>query len=80
MYSIGRKIGILIIVSSSIFIFGCNKKATADMEGKTEELKAGSMSEVAIIKTRHGDIVVKFFPELAPKHVSSFIKLSFLDL
>ncbi len=34
------------------------------------------MQEVAIIKTRLGEIVVRFFPEVAPKHVASFIKLA----
>ncbi|MCR9142845.1 MAG: peptidylprolyl isomerase [bacterium] len=33
------------------------------------------MQEVAVITTPHGEIVVKFFPELAPKHVESFKKL-----
>ena len=30
----------------------------------------------AIIKTKFGDITVKFFPEVAPNHVKSFIELS----
>jgi peptidyl-prolyl cis-trans isomerase B (cyclophilin B) len=30
----------------------------------------------AIIKTKFGDIEIKFFPEVAPKHVENFIKLS----
>lgn len=30
----------------------------------------------AIIKTKHGEIQIKFFPELAPKHVENFIKLA----
>lgn len=30
----------------------------------------------AIIKTKFGDIEVKFFPEVAPKHVENFIKLA----
>jgi peptidyl-prolyl cis-trans isomerase B (cyclophilin B) len=30
----------------------------------------------AIIKTKFGDIEVKFFPEAAPKHVDNFIKLA----
>ena len=29
----------------------------------------------AIIKTKFGDIEVKFFPDVAPKHVENFIKL-----
>ena len=30
----------------------------------------------AIIKTKFGEMEIKFFPELAPKHVESFIKLA----
>lgn len=30
----------------------------------------------AIIKTKHGEIEIKFYPELAPKHVENFIKLA----
>lgn len=30
----------------------------------------------AIIKTKFGDIEVKFYPEVAPKHVENFIKLA----
>ena len=30
----------------------------------------------AIIKTKFGEIELKFFPELAPKHVENFIKLA----
>jgi cyclophilin family peptidyl-prolyl cis-trans isomerase len=31
--------------------------------------------EVAVFHTNHGDIVVEFFPEKAPKHVAAFKKL-----
>lgn len=30
----------------------------------------------AIIKTKYGEIEIKFYPELAPKHVENFIKLA----
>ena len=30
----------------------------------------------AIIKTRFGEMEMKFFPDLAPKHVENFIKLA----
>ena len=33
------------------------------------------MQTAAIISTRHGKIVVKLFPDVAPKHVASFKKL-----
>ena len=31
---------------------------------------------VAVIETRHGKIVIKFFPTVAPNHVKNFIKLA----
>lgn len=34
------------------------------------------MQEVAVITTRHGEIVIKFNPDVAPKHVESFKKLA----
>ena len=30
----------------------------------------------AVITTRHGDITLKFFPELAPGHVKNFTDLA----
>ena len=33
-------------------------------------------SELAIIQTPHGKIAIKFFPDVAPKHVESFKKLT----
>jgi peptidyl-prolyl cis-trans isomerase B (cyclophilin B) len=32
--------------------------------------------KVAVIKTNHGRIVVKFFPDKAPQHAANFIKLA----
>lgn len=34
------------------------------------------MAEVAVIETSFGEIVIRFFDEVAPKHVESFKKLS----
>ena len=34
------------------------------------------MEEVAVISTRHGDITIRFFEDVAPKHVESFKKLA----
>ncbi|MBI4829822.1 MAG: peptidylprolyl isomerase [Nitrospinae bacterium] len=32
--------------------------------------------EVAVLETRHGKIVIKFFPDVAPGHVENFKKLA----
>lgn len=36
----------------------------------------GKSNPRAIIKTKLGDIEIKFYPEIAPKHVENFIKLA----
>jgi peptidyl-prolyl cis-trans isomerase B (cyclophilin B) len=41
-----------------------------------EEKKEGDMQEVAVIETRFGEIVLEFFPDVAPKHVENFKKLA----
>lgn len=45
--------------------------------GKTEVKPTVEKPEVrAVIKTKFGDIEVKFLPEVAPRHVENFIKLA----
>lgn len=53
---------------------GADGKAAAGRKSADE--KGKKMEEVAVIKTRHGEIVLRFFPEVAPKHVESFKKLA----
>lgn len=36
----------------------------------------GTMQSYAIIKTTFGEMEIKFFPELAPKHVENFVTLA----
>jgi peptidyl-prolyl cis-trans isomerase B (cyclophilin B) len=43
-----------------------------DRGDKMEELK----NTKVIIQTEHGDIELKFFPEVAPNHVKNFVKLA----
>src|SRR6187455_2267044 len=38
--------------------------------------RAADAKEVAVLKTSAGDIVVEFWPEVAPKTVENFIKLA----
>ncbi len=42
---------------------------------KGEAMEAHKDTKV-IIKTEYGDMEIKFFPELAPKHVENFVKLA----
>ena len=63
----------LIAVILGLSVFNCKKKEnqTTKPEGDKQ-----NMNEVAVIQTKHGKIVFKFFPELAPKHVENFKKLA----
>lgn len=51
-------------------------KAKPAQQQKETQKKDKKMQEVAVIETRHGKIVLKFFPDKAPKHVESFKKLA----
>jgi peptidyl-prolyl cis-trans isomerase B (cyclophilin B) len=42
----------------------------------TNNSRDNRMQEVAVLSTPHGEIVIRFFPDLAPKHVESFKKLA----
>lgn len=52
-------------------LFGCGGKA--DIQPITPQTATGPK---AIIKTKFGDIHIKFHPDVAPKHVENFIKLA----
>lgn len=49
--------------------------ATAGVHAEDQTKDLSKMSYVTI-NTDHGDIVIRFFPEVAPKHVESFRKLT----
>ena len=51
------------------------EKMTKPSPATPEEIQKYSEAK-AVIETRHGKIVLKFFPEAAPKHVKSFIYLA----
>ena len=55
---------------------GCGKKKENTMDeknpGTPEATNNNPGTEVAVISTKFGDIVLEFFDELAPKHVESF--------
>jgi peptidyl-prolyl cis-trans isomerase B (cyclophilin B) len=50
---------------------GCGGKT--DVNPAVHETHSGPK---AIIKTKFGDIHIKFYPKVAPKHVENFIKLA----
>jgi peptidyl-prolyl cis-trans isomerase B (cyclophilin B) len=45
-------------------------------EGKAGKESAGSRSARAIVKTKFGDMEIKFLPDVAPMHVENFMKLA----
>ncbi len=63
-----------LIFLAIIFIFGCNSNNdTAKKVGLDKDTGKYKVSELAVISTRYGDIVVEFFPNTAPLHVESFL-------
>src|SRR5215510_9462714 len=53
---------------------GCGGKT--DIKPVAPLVPPPSLGPKAIIKTKFGDIQIKFYPEAAPKHVENFIKLA----
>jgi len=52
------------------------KPDTANKAESKEEKNSVSTNEVAVIKTTEGEMVVEFWPEVAPKTVENFKKLA----
>ncbi len=57
------------------------KERAASGAGDQQEVaqktdKGNGKNQMAIIKTRHGNIKLEFFPEVAPNHVKNFVKLA----
>jgi len=74
-----------LIISLSVFTLALGlvaaqaedpKKETATAAGKTPDNKAMNANEVAVIKTTEGEMVVEFWPDVAPKTVENFKTLA----
>lgn len=69
---------LILVLSFSIVLFGCDtmdeeKEEIGGDNMNSEQLKAPEVGEeIAVIKTNHGDIKLRFFPEVAPKAVENF--------
>lgn len=48
----------------------------AKPEAKKEEAKPATAAEVAVVKTSEGEMVLEFWPDVAPGHVENFKKLA----
>jgi len=75
-----QSINILLLLIMTVVTTSCKENfakstdSTKNEETTTNE-KDNNMEELAIIETKHGKIVIKLFPDLAPKHVESFKNL-----
>ena len=64
---------VVIVFMATLLLAGCGGKK-ADDEAKKEIPQ--TTDEVAVIQTRLGEIVLEFFPDVAPQHVDNFKKLA----
>lgn len=53
-----------------------NNAAAPKAEPKKEEAKPAAAKEVAVVKTSEGEMVLEFWPDVAPGHVENFKKLA----
>ncbi|HEY7533542.1 MAG TPA: peptidylprolyl isomerase [Nitrospiraceae bacterium] len=60
------------VLLATILMAACEGKSGA----KPEYVPPSDPGPRAIIKTKFGDMHVKFFPDLAPRHVENFVKLA----
>ena len=74
--TIARKTGVacLAIILSLAWAFG--SVAWAAEPGEAGKGAAKGEGPRAIIKTKHGEMELRFFPDRAPKHVENFLKLA----
>lgn len=72
-----RSIGLLgcLVLAGCLPFFAMSGLVAAADKAPTAKAEA-SQGPRAIIKTKFGDIEVKFYPDIAPKHVENFIKLA----
>ncbi len=66
----------MVVLIFSVFLF--TALVSAEVKNKKfskKEIKKMS-DQMAVIKTKFGDIKLKFFPDVAPNHVNNFIELS----
>ncbi|MDH4096913.1 MAG: peptidylprolyl isomerase [Nitrospira sp.] len=64
---------VALVGSAALFLSAGLVVAADDSTASKAEAPKGQR---AIIKTKFGDIEMKFFPDVAPKHVENFIKLA----
>ena len=71
---IGRMMPVAVLIGSASLFLSAGLVMAADKSTAPKE--ESSKGPRAIIKTKFGDIEVKFLPDVAPKHVANFVKLA----
>jgi len=71
---IGLMMPVAVLIGSAILFLNAGLVMAADKS--TAPKAETSKGPRTIIKTKFGDIEVKFLPDVAPKHVENFIKLA----
>lgn len=77
---------VFLILSISVFLFGCSQATDNNKDNNQNENLQGGIEmnleqlnppkqgeEIAVMKTNHGDIKIRLFPEVAPKAVENLI-------
>jgi len=64
-------IGWLLLAS---LILSTNVHGTEKKMGENTNINGGE--EIAVVSTKHGEMIIKFFPDIAPGHVQNFKKLA----
>jgi len=74
-----KRVLFLIVCISALVSFGTVQNASS-MEVKSKKFTKKEIQKMAgqkaVIKTKFGEIVLKFFPDVAPNHVNNFIELA----
>lgn len=72
---IGTMMPVAVLIGSATLFLSAGLVMAADKSTAAKE-ETTSKGPRAIIKTKFGDIEVKFLPDVAPKHLANFIKLA----
>lgn len=67
---------VICLLLGLVISFGQADKKEDKKEEKKTEAKPADTKEVAIIKTSEGEMVLEFWPDVAPGHVENFKKLA----
>ncbi|MGD9730225.1 MAG: peptidylprolyl isomerase, partial [Nitrospiraceae bacterium] len=70
-----RLAGVLVMVMALVWGLGSDSLWAAE-EGKGGKEPVPARSARAVIKTKFGDMEIKFLSDVAPKHVENFLKLA----